>query len=159
MAVGNIEPYLILSFNDVIRLGYVVPVNTYGALVECDSWEPWSSQIKMSQCCYFYNKCHLDSTGMENLMFCWPCINESTATWYTFLSLFIRSQCLYMFRALLSHLQEALHRCCLVLLRAYDVCWLRAGCNLQHTITPNSNCAEPPEDGRVMPETCRGIDS
>jgi hypothetical protein len=28
-----------------------------------------------------------------------------------------------------------------------------------HVITPNSNCAEPPEDGRVTPETCRGIDS
>jgi hypothetical protein len=28
-----------------------------------------------------------------------------------------------------------------------------------HAITPNSNCAEPPEDGRVTPETCRGIDS
>jgi hypothetical protein len=29
----------------------------------------------------------------------------------------------------------------------------------QHTVTPNSNCAEPPEDGHVTPETCRGIDS
>jgi hypothetical protein len=28
-----------------------------------------------------------------------------------------------------------------------------------HVITPNSICAEPPEDGRVMPETCRDIDS
>jgi hypothetical protein len=26
-------------------------------------------------------------------------------------------------------------------------------------ITPNSICAEPPEDGQVTPETCRGIDS
>jgi hypothetical protein len=28
-----------------------------------------------------------------------------------------------------------------------------------HAVTPNSISAEPPEDGRVMPETCRGIDS
>jgi hypothetical protein len=28
-----------------------------------------------------------------------------------------------------------------------------------HIITPNSICAEPPEDGRVKPETCRGIES
>jgi hypothetical protein len=28
-----------------------------------------------------------------------------------------------------------------------------------HAITPNSNCAEPPEDGRVTPETSTGIDS
>jgi hypothetical protein len=27
-----------------------------------------------------------------------------------------------------------------------------------HAITPNSICAEPPEDGWVMPETCRGSD-
>jgi hypothetical protein len=37
--------------------------------------------------------------------------NESTPTWYTFLSLFIKSHCLYMFRAWLAHLQEALHSC------------------------------------------------
>jgi hypothetical protein len=28
-----------------------------------------------------------------------------------------------------------------------------------HAVTPNNNCAEPPEDGRVTPETYRGIDS
>jgi hypothetical protein len=28
-----------------------------------------------------------------------------------------------------------------------------------HLIIPNSICAEPPEDGPVTPETCRGIDS
>jgi hypothetical protein len=28
-----------------------------------------------------------------------------------------------------------------------------------HVITPNSICAEPPEDGRVTPKTCRGTDS
>jgi hypothetical protein len=45
-------------------------------------------------------------------------------------------------------------------------CGLRETRNIQavnthptHAITPNNNCAEPPEDGRVTPETCRGIDS
>jgi hypothetical protein len=28
-----------------------------------------------------------------------------------------------------------------------------------HVITPNSICAEAPEDGRVTPETSKGIDS
>jgi hypothetical protein len=28
-----------------------------------------------------------------------------------------------------------------------------------HVITPNSICADPPEDGRVTPEICRDIDS
>jgi hypothetical protein len=28
-----------------------------------------------------------------------------------------------------------------------------------HVITPNSFCADPPEDGRVTPETCKGTDS
>jgi hypothetical protein len=28
-----------------------------------------------------------------------------------------------------------------------------------HVITPNIVCAKPPEDERLMPETCRGIDS
>jgi hypothetical protein len=27
-----------------------------------------------------------------------------------------------------------------------------------HAITPDNNCAELPEDGRVTPETCIGID-
>jgi phosphoribosylformylglycinamidine (FGAM) synthase-like enzyme len=26
-----------------------------------------------------------------------------------------------------------------------------------HAVTPNSNCAEPSEDERVTPETCRGL--
>jgi hypothetical protein len=45
-------------------------------------------------------------------------------------------------------------------------CRLRFHCNLhavnthpRHAVTPNSNCAEPHEDGRVTPETCRGIGS
>jgi hypothetical protein len=44
----------------------------------------------------------------KNLMFfdraSWY-VNEPT--WYTFLSLFIKSQCFYMFRALTAHVQEA----------------------------------------------------
>jgi hypothetical protein len=27
-----------------------------------------------------------------------------------------------------------------------------------HPVTPNSICADPPEDGRVTPETCRGTE-
>jgi hypothetical protein len=34
-----------------------------------------------------------------------------------------------------------------------------ANTHATHAITPSSNCAEPPEDGRVMPEIGRGIDS
>jgi hypothetical protein len=37
---------------------------------------------------------------------------------------------------------------------AYVGCVLTA-----HAITPNSICAELPDDGRVMPKTSRGIDS
>jgi hypothetical protein len=29
--------------------------------------------------------------------------------------------------------------------------------NFTQEVTPNSICAEPPEDGRVTPETCRAI--
>jgi hypothetical protein len=46
-----------------------------------------------------------------------------------------------MFRTLLTHLQEALHT------------------HPMHPVTTNSNRVEPPVDGRVTPETCRGIDS
>jgi hypothetical protein len=45
-------------------------------------------------------------------------------------------------------------------------CRLQFHCNLHavnthltHAFTPNSICAECPEDGQVMPETCRSIDS
>jgi hypothetical protein len=69
-------------------------------------------------------------------------INESTRTWYNFLSLFIRSQCLYMFRALLAN--RNMHA---------------VNTHPTHVITPNYICAEPPEDERVTPKTCRGTGS
>jgi hypothetical protein len=49
--------------------------------------------------------------NMGNLMFCWPCIvtyQYSKPTRCTFCLLWISS--LYMFRALLARLQEALHK-------------------------------------------------
>jgi hypothetical protein len=71
-----------------------------------------------------------------------------------------------MFRALLVHLQETLHK------RSYGVvCGCRCGLYLglassqaQPTSTPAHNtyknciCVLPSEDGQVMPETCRGFE-
>jgi hypothetical protein len=58
---------------------------------------------------------------------------------HTSLSLhFIAVQCLDMFRVLLAHPQEALNGAELVAILCVRV--------------------EPPEDGRVMPETCRDIE-
>jgi hypothetical protein len=63
---------------------------------------------------------------------------------------FIKGQCFYFFRAFLGPRLEALG-------------WSRhrhaVHTHHMHAITPNSICAEPPGDGRVTPETCRGIDS
>jgi hypothetical protein len=64
---------------------------------------------------------HTNYLTLTNLMFCWPCIiatklhNKHKPTWYTlhfhfhFHYHFIEDQSLDMFRALLAHLQEALH--------------------------------------------------
>jgi hypothetical protein len=65
-----------------------------------------------------------------------------------------------MFRALLAHLQEALHKRHLV----YCVCVMSVGCtntgaaNLtQHARNiPSVVCAAPPEDEQVTLGTCRG---
>jgi hypothetical protein len=40
----------------------------------------------------------------------------------------------------------------------YSTIFRRLCTHPTHAITPKSNCAEPPNDGRVTPETCRGID-
>jgi hypothetical protein len=53
-------------------------------------------------------------------------------TVYYFLSLFIKSQCLYMFRACRLRYHRNLHT---------------VNTHPTHAVTPNSNCAEPPEDG------------
>jgi hypothetical protein len=37
--------------------------------------------------------------------------------------------------------------------------WNAVNTHPTHVVTPNSNCAEPPEDGRVTLETCRDIGS
>jgi hypothetical protein len=69
-----------------------------------------------------------------------------------------------MFRALLAHLQEVLHK-------QHLVCCMRVmpvGCtsstlilvqptDITHTHnTPSVNCAAPPEDEQAMLKTCRG---
>jgi hypothetical protein len=62
-----------------------------------------------------------------------------------------------MFRELLAHPQEALHKRCLVYCaRVMSVfCyqdWIGTGGNILHAA-----CAAPPEDEQVMLETCRGL--
>jgi hypothetical protein len=63
-----------------------------------------------------------------------------------------------MFRALFSHLQEALHKRHLV----YCVHIMSVGCGtvaveliLYARIIPNVVCEVPPDDEQVMHETCR----
>jgi hypothetical protein len=62
-----------------------------------------------------------------------------------------------MFRALLAHLQEAL------IVDYVQVAVKPQSARSQHTSYvrnyTKSICAELSEDGRVTPETCRGIDS
>jgi hypothetical protein len=79
---------------------------------------------------------------------------------------FIKSQCLYMFgryspifRRLYTNAIwcNCVRRMCV---DCVQVAVLHAvNTHLTHAVTPNSICPEPPEDGRVTPETCRGIDS
>jgi hypothetical protein len=94
-------------------------------------------------------------------MFCWPCIivyqyNETSVMHFSFNLLRIKS--LYMFRALLAHPQEPLHKRHLV----YCV-HMSAGCaglvavKLTYARNiPNAFCVTPPEDEQVMLEICRG---
>jgi hypothetical protein len=67
---------------------------------------------------------------------------------------------LYMFRPLLVHLQEALHKQHLV----YCVRAMSVGCililvqptDITHTQYTKCRCVSPPEDEQVMLETCTG---
>jgi hypothetical protein len=76
---------------------------------------------------------------------------------HTSLSLhFIDVQSLDMFRALLAHLQETLHE-----RRFGDYCvQLQMWVGLRIAHNSNQFCVRlvPPEDGQVMPETCREIE-
>jgi hypothetical protein len=72
--------------------------------------------------------------------------NETNVMSFSFSLLRIKS--LYMFRALLAHAQEALHKRHLV----YCVRIMSVGCG-----TVAANCTSPPEDEQVMLETCRGL--
>jgi hypothetical protein len=79
---------------------------------------------------------------------------------------FIDHQSLYMFRALLAHPQEVLHKQHLV----YCISIISVGCvtvavkqchsqlTLYARIIPNVFCVAPTEDKQVMLETCRGLD-
>jgi hypothetical protein len=96
------------------------------------------------------------------LMFCWPCTivyqyNDTTVMHFTFNLLRIKG--LYMFRALLAHPQETLHKRHLV----YCVLW--HGCSFTATVPqltdirtqyPKCRLCRPPEDEQVMLETCKG---
>jgi hypothetical protein len=82
--------------------------------------------------------------------------NETNVMHFSFNVLRIKG--LYMFRALLAHLQEALHKRYLV----YCLRRMSVGCAaLQLTLysrnIPNAVCAAYPEDEQVMFETCRGL--
>jgi hypothetical protein len=95
-------------------------------------------------------------------MFCWSCIivyqhNETNVMHFSFNLL--RTKGLYMFRALLTHPQEVLHKRHLV----YCMRKMSVGCDtsavsltLYARYIPSSVCVAPPEDEQVMLETCRG---
>jgi hypothetical protein len=87
-----------------------------------------------------------------NLMFCWPCIivhQYSETNVMHFLFNLLRIKGLYMFRALLTYPQEALHKRHLV----YCVCVMSVGCTWIGLEL--RACLAPPEDEQVMLETCR----
>src|SRR5215510_6320883 len=83
-----------------------------------------------------------------------------------FLFNLLRTKGLYMFRALLAHPQEALHKRHLV----YCVCIMSVGCGTVAVLLqpchsqltlytrniPSAVCVAPPEDGHLTLETCRG---
>jgi hypothetical protein len=68
-----------------------------------------------------------------------------------------------MFRALLSHPQEELHKRHLVYCVRMSVGCGTVACHSQLTLyarnIPNAVYAPPPEDEKIMLETCRGFDS
>jgi hypothetical protein len=67
-----------------------------------------------------------------------------------FLFNLLRINGLYIFRALLAHPQEVLHKQHLV----YCVRVMSVGCYARNI--PSAVCVAPPEDEQVMLETCRG---
>jgi hypothetical protein len=104
------------------------------------------------------------------LIFCWPCIilykyDETNVMHFSFS--WLRTKSLYMFRALLTHPQEMLHKRYLV----YCVHVMSVGCgtvavklqswNSQLTLysrnIPSAVCVAPSEDEQVMLETRKGF--
>jgi hypothetical protein len=100
-------------------------------------------------------------------MFCWSCItayqyNESNVTHFSFSLLRIKD--LYMFRALLTHPQEAPHKrrlvyCVRMSVGCGTVAVSLQSCHSQLTLyarnIPNAVCVTPLEGEQVMLETCR----
>jgi membrane protein CcdC involved in cytochrome C biogenesis len=92
--------------------------------------------------------------SVNRLMFCKPCIiayQYSETKVMHFLFSLLRIKGLYMFRALLAHPQEALHKRYLV----YCVLVMSVGC-ARIGVEPNAVSSAPPEDKQVMLETLRG---
>jgi hypothetical protein len=87
-------------------------------------------------------------------MFYWPCIivyqyNEINVMHFSFN--LVRIKGLYMFRALLAHSQEALHKQLMV-----HCVRISVGCGTVARNIQNAVCVALPEDEQVMLETCRG---
>jgi hypothetical protein len=103
-----------------------------------------------------------------NVMFCWLCIivcqcNETNVMHYSFNLLRIKSR--YLFRALLTHPQEALHKQHLVYFVRMSVGCVTIVVSLQlwhNQLTlyarniPSAVCEAPPEDEQVMLKICSG---
>jgi hypothetical protein len=77
----------------------------------------------------------------------------------------LRIKGLYMFRALVAHPQEALHKRHLVYWLRINISWLWHSCSETATVPqptlyarniPSAVCAAPTEDEQVMLETCTG---
>jgi hypothetical protein len=125
-------------------LKWIRLVNLQWQGLNCHIWPLLTSCIKLTHIRKFLNYCQHQRSS-------------STPTWYTFLSLCIRSQWLYMFQVLLAHLQHAL--CADYVQVRFHRNLHVANTHLTHVITPNNICTEPHEDGRAKPETCKGIGS
>jgi hypothetical protein len=113
---------------------------------------------------------HSVTYELNCLMFCWPCIivyhcNETNVMYVSFNLLRIKSLC--MFRAVLAHHQEALHKrhlvCCARIMSVGCGTVTGQQCHGQLTLysyarsIPNATCEVPPEDEQVMLETYSGL--
>jgi hypothetical protein len=110
-----------------------------------------------------------ETNVMHFLLLCWPCIiayQYSETNMMHFLFSLLRIKGNYMFRVLLVHPQEALHKLHLV----YCVHVVSVGCtrieaeasilvqptDIRRTQYRKCHCVVPPEDEQVMLKTCSG---